>query len=161
MGFWTWPKLKTYFGPIQNNLNWSKIVWFGHSAWISVELIPLKLRSTHYGIGQISQGKTLHRVIISQLLVSYYSYFTLEMVQKVKFNTKNEFLDLAQIENLFWTYPKQFEFVQNCLIWSQCVDLSKIDPAQNEIHALWIWSNIPRENFAQSNHFSTFGILLR
>ena len=35
------------------------------------------------------------------------------MVQKVKSNTENAFLDFAQIENLFWTYPKQFELVQN------------------------------------------------
>ena len=38
------------------------------------------------------------------------------MVQKVKSNTENAFLDFAQIENLFWTYPKQFELVQNKLI---------------------------------------------
>ena len=40
--------------------------------------------------------------------------FTLDMVQKVKFNTENVFLDLAQIENLFWTYSKQLDMVQNC-----------------------------------------------
>ena len=36
------------------------------------------------------------------------------MLQKVKFSSENRFLDLVQIEPLFWTgFSKQFGYVQN------------------------------------------------
>ena len=35
------------------------------------------------------------------------------MAQKEKFSNENTFLNLVQIENLFWTCSKQFERIQN------------------------------------------------